>query len=238
MRISWYETRKWPTKHFGYHPQLLGIYFPYGYTTDTDISSLQRIHNLKNRKQRRQEYTWKVLFYIFSLTIIFFPFWSVIMYVLKIQIVSCALHTLPIPSNFERKHYNCQKVMAAVWRVYNFLFIEKKIFVAFLLIFSRTVVRSHRSREGEGDLACIEKNREEEALFAQKLQFSYHFDKVPLSFIPFLRLSRKVFSDSNNHGQPRTQRRLLSRGNSYIEGIWTLVSSRGCHAIFIGPKIT
>lgn len=126
MRISWYETRKWPTKHFGYHPQLLGIYFPYGYTTDTDISSLQRIHNLRNRKQRRQEYTWKVLFYIFSLTIIFFPFWSVIMYVLKIQIVSCALHTLPIPSNFERKHDNCQKVMAAVWRVYNFLFIEKK----------------------------------------------------------------------------------------------------------------
>lgn len=126
MRISWYETRKWPTKHFGYHPQLLGIYFPYGYTTDTDISSLQRIHNLKNRKQRRQEYTWKVLFYIFSLSIIFFPFWSVIMYVLKIQIVSCALHTLPIPSNFERKHDNCQKVMAAVWRVYNFLFIEKK----------------------------------------------------------------------------------------------------------------
>ena len=193
MRISWYETRKWPTKHFGYHPQLLGIYFPYGYTTDTDISSLQRIHNLRNRKQRRQEYTWKVLFYIFSLAIIFFPFWSVIMYVLKIQIVSCALHTLPIPSNFERKHDNCQKVMAAVWRVYNFLFIEKKIFDAFLLIFSRTVVRSHRSREGEGDLACIEKNREEEALFAQKLQFSYHFDKVPLSFIPFLRLSRQVF---------------------------------------------
>lgn len=168
----------------------------------------------------------------------FLSIWSVIMYVLKIQIVSCALHTLPIPSNFERKHDNCQKVMAAVWRVYNFLFIEKKIFVAFLLIFSRTVVRSHRSREGEGDLACIEKNREEEALFAQKLQFSYHFDKVPLPFIPFLRLSRKVFSDSNNHGQPRTQRRLLSRGNSYIEGIWTLVSSRGCHAIFIGPKIT
>ena len=157
MRISWYETRKWPTKHFGYHPQLLGIYFLYGYTTDTDISSLQRVHNLRNRKQRRQEYTWKVLFYIFSLTIIFFPFWSVIMYVLKIQIVSCALHTLHIPSNFERKHDNCQKVMAAVWRVYNFLFIEKKIFDAFLLIFSRTVVRSHRSREGEGDLACIEK---------------------------------------------------------------------------------
>lgn len=100
-----------------------------------------------------------------------------------------------------------------------FFLLKKKIFVAFLLIFSRTVVRSHRSREGEGDLACIEKNREEEALFAQKLQFSYHFDKVPLSFIPFLRLSRKVFSDSNNHGQPRTQRRLLSRGNSYIEGI-------------------
>lgn len=84
-----------------------------------------------------------------------------------------------------------------------FFLLKKKIFDAFLLIFSRTVVRSHRSREGEGDLACIEKNREEEALFAQKLQFSYHFDKVPLSFIPFLRLSRKVFSDSNNHGQPQ-----------------------------------
>lgn len=85
-----------------------------------------------------------------------------------------------------------------------FFLLKKKIFDAFLLIFSRTVVRSHRSREGEGDLACIEKNREEEALFAQKLQFSYHFDKVPLSFIPFLRLSRKVFSDSNNHGQPHS----------------------------------
>lgn len=133
----------------------------------------------------------------FSLSIIFFPFWSVIMYVLKIQIVSCALHTLPIPSNFERKHDNCQKVMAAVWRVYNFLFIEKKIFDAFLLIFSRTVVRSHRSREGEGDLACIEKNREEEALFCSKTT-------IFVSFIPFLRLSRKVFSDSNNHGQPRS----------------------------------
>ena len=128
--------------------------------------------------------------------------------------------------------------MAAVWRVYNFLFIEKKnirrIFIDLLKNSSKvsSIARGWRR-------PCLyRKNREEEALFAQKLQFSYHFDKVPLSFIPFLRLSRKVFSDSNNHGQPRTQRRLLSRGNSYIEGIWTPVSSRGCHAIFIGLKIT
>lgn len=55
--------------------------------------------------------------------------------------------------------------MVVVWCVYNFFFIEKKIFVVFLLIFLRIVVRFYWLCEGEGDFVCIEKNREEEVFF-------------------------------------------------------------------------